>query len=154
LEVHCVDLPRFPRAAPSSCRPKSHTAGPVRDWRFPGPFSRADTAHVARALASDVPARLLYSARTRDEIIYRRELEDFDTRITLTREQPGDWSGYTRRIDREMLEDVAWPAADRPLVYISGLTAFVETVAQLLVDLGHEPGRIRTERFGSTGQMT
>ena len=105
-----------------------------------------------RAIASDVPARLLYSARTRDEIIYRRELEDFDTRITLTREQPGDWSGYKRRIDREMLEDVAWPAADRPLVYICGPTAFVETAAQLLVDLGHEPGRIRTERFGSTGR--
>ena len=105
-----------------------------------------------RAIASDVAARLLYSARTRDEIIYRRELAEFDTRITLTREQPDGWSGYARRIDREMLEEVAWPPADRPLVYVCGPTAFVEAAAELLVDLGHEPGRIRTERFGPTGR--
>src|SRR5215510_2266882 len=48
-----------------------------------------------RAVESTVPARLLYSARTRDEIIYRGELEDFDTRITLTREQPEGWQGHT-----------------------------------------------------------
>jgi ferredoxin-NADP reductase len=104
-----------------------------------------------RLIDSDVPARLLYSARTRNEIIYRRELDDYDTRITLTRDQPDDWTGYTRRIDRDMLEVAAGPATDRPLVYVCGPTAFVETAAQLLVDLGHEPGRIRTERFGPTG---
>jgi ferredoxin-NADP reductase len=64
-----------------------------------------------RLIDSDVPARLLYSARTRDEIIYGRELDDYDTRITLTREQPDDWTGYTQRPDRKMLEDDAWPAA-------------------------------------------
>jgi ferredoxin-NADP reductase len=105
-----------------------------------------------RAIDSEVPARLLYSARTREEIIYRTELEDFDTQITLTREQPDDWTGFTRRIDREMIEDVAWPVSDRPLVYICGPTAFVETASQLLVELGNEPSRIRTERFGPTGR--
>jgi ferredoxin-NADP reductase len=104
-----------------------------------------------RAIASRVPARLLYSVRARAEIIYRDELEDFDARITLTREQPEGWQGHTGRISRELLEDVAWTPADRPLVYVCGPTGFVETAAQLLVALGHEPGRIRTERFGPTG---
>jgi ferredoxin-NADP reductase len=104
-----------------------------------------------RATGSDVPARLLYSARTRDDLIYRAELARFDTRITLTRERPEGWDGYTRRIDRALLEDVAWPAQDRPLVYICGPTAFVETAADLFVALGHEQGQIRIERFGPTG---
>jgi ferredoxin-NADP reductase len=105
-----------------------------------------------RAVASRVPARLLYSARTREEIIYREELVQFDARITLTREQPEGWQGHTGRIGRELLEDVAWPPADRPLVYVCGPTGFVETAAELLVALAHEPGRIRTERFGPTGR--
>ena len=105
-----------------------------------------------RAVGSDVPARLLYSARTRDEIIYSHELRDFDTHITLTREQPDDWHGHTGRIDRDLIEDVIWPVADRPLAYICGPTPFVETAAQLLVELGHDPARIRTERFGPTGR--
>jgi ferredoxin-NADP reductase len=106
-----------------------------------------------RAIGSDVPARLLYSARARDDLIYREELASFDARITLTREQPEGWSGYTRRIDRVLLEEVAWPAEDRPLVYVCGPTGFVEAVAELLVLLGHEQGRIRTERFGPTGSL-
>jgi ferredoxin-NADP reductase len=104
-----------------------------------------------RAIGSDVPTRLLYSARTRADLIYRDELAGFDARITLTREQPEGWDGYTRRVDRALVEDVAWPAEDRPLVYVCGPTAFVETAAELLVTLGHEQGRIRTERFGPTG---
>jgi ferredoxin-NADP reductase len=104
-----------------------------------------------RATASDVPVRLLYSARTRDDLIYREELATFDTRITLTRERPEGWDGYTRRIDRELLEDVAWPARERPLVYICGPTAFAEAAADLLIALGHDQGRIRIERFGPTG---
>ena len=104
-----------------------------------------------RATESDVPARLLYSARTREDLIFRQELASFDTCITLTRERPQGWDGYTRRIDRALIEDVAWPAQDRPLVYICGPTAFAETAADILVALGHEPGRIRIERFGPTG---
>jgi ferredoxin-NADP reductase len=110
-----------------------------------------------RATQSTVALRMLYSARTLDDIIYRDELtrrqddEHVDVRFTLTREKPPGWSGYTRRIDRELLADVAWPVSDRPLVYICGPTAFVETAASSLVALGYQTDRIRTERFGPSG---
>ena len=76
--------------------------------------------------------RLLYSARTLEDAIYREELTRFrlgevDRRpLHLTREQPEGWRGYARRIDRRLLEDVAWPAAERPLTYVCGPTPFVE----------------------------
>ncbi|HEY2072226.1 MAG TPA: ferredoxin reductase, partial [Gaiellaceae bacterium] len=100
-----------------------------------------------RAVASDVPARLVYSARTQADLIYRAELEDFDTVITLTREQ---WNGRTGRVGRDLLAEVAWPPAEKPLVYVCGPTGFVEGVADALVALGHDATRIRTERFGPT----
>jgi ferredoxin-NADP reductase len=109
------------------------------------------------AIESTVPVRLLYSARSLAEVIYRHELTEIagsgavDVRYTLTRDQPEGWQGYGRRIDRELVSDVAWPASERPLVYACGPTAFVETAASALVSLGHEPGRIRLERFGPTG---
>ena len=110
---------------------------------------RADTGH-------DVPATLLVSSRNWDDVIYREELQRLDgenIRIvhTLTREQPEGWDGYARRVDAEMLAEVGPAAADRPHIYVCGPTAFVETVATAFVELGHEPGRIRTERFGPTG---
>jgi ferredoxin-NADP reductase len=107
-----------------------------------------------RAVAgSAVPARLLYSSRSLDEVIYRHEWEGLgaDVRFTLTREQPEGWAGYARRIDAELLAEVAWPPEERPLVYVCGPTSFVEVAANTLVGLGHDPGRIRTERFGATG---
>ena len=115
---------------------------------------RAMLRHRA-AVGSTVPARLLYSARTIRDVIYRDELErlgagDVDVRYTLTREWPEGWQGYRRRIDRELLEEVAWPADERPLAYVCGPTPFVETAASTLVGLGHEPVRIKTERFGPT----
>ena len=110
-----------------------------------------------RAVRSDVPVRLLYSARSLEDVIYRDELtrlaasDAVDVHLTLTRGQPEGWQGYARRVDRELLEEVAWPPSARPLVYVCGPTAFVETVADALVELGHEPGMIKTERFGATG---
>jgi ferredoxin-NADP reductase len=109
-----------------------------------------------RAIGSTVPVRLLYSARSVAEVIYREELMEnaddaVDIRFTLTREQPEDWQGYRGRIDRDLLEEVAWPPSARPLMYACGPTGFVETAASALVALGHDPGRIRTERFGPTG---
>jgi ferredoxin-NADP reductase len=106
-----------------------------------------------QAAASDVPARLLYSARTLEDVIYYDELTQLpgvDVRITLTRSHPDDWQGYTRRIDASLLDEVAWPPADKPLVFVCGPTAFVETAAAALVAGGHAPERIRTERFGPT----
>ncbi len=109
------------------------------------------------ATMSTTPVRLLYSSRSLDEVIYRDDLArlaaggDVDIRFALTRAWPDGWPGYRRRIDPEMLEDVAWAPAELPLVYICGPTGFVETAANGLVSLGQDPARIRTERFGPTG---
>jgi ferredoxin-NADP reductase len=109
-----------------------------------------------RASQSTVPVRLLYSARSLDEVIYRDELsrigghDGIEVRLTLTREQPEEWRGFRRRVDQKLLDAVGWPPRQRPLVYVCGPTGFVETTASALVALGHEPGRIRTERFGGT----
>ena len=70
---------------------------------------------------------------------------------TLTRMQPEGWSGYARRIDEEMLAEVGPGPGDSPHVYVCGPTPLVEAVATALVALGHEPSRIKTERFGPTG---
>jgi ferredoxin-NADP reductase len=105
-----------------------------------------------------VPTRLLYSSRSIDDIIYRAELDQLaaaDSGLqvlhTLTRVQPPDWTGYRRRIDTDMLTDVAWPPSAQPLVFVCGPTPLVESVAEALVSLGHTPDRIKTERFGPTG---
>ncbi len=110
------------------------------------------------AQRSTVPTRLLFSSRAFDEIIYRQELArlsaaDPTLRVvhTLTRQQPPDWSGYRRRIDRAMLAEVAWTPAERPRAFICGPTALVETVASVLVKLGHEARHVKTERFGPSG---
>jgi ferredoxin-NADP reductase len=111
-----------------------------------------------RAAGLRTLARLLYSSRSIDDVIYREELDrlagagdGLTVHHTFTRDRPPGWRGYARRIDRDMLEEVAWPAREAPLVYICGPTPFVETAAEILVDLGHDPGLIRTERFGPTG---
>ncbi len=109
------------------------------------------------AAGVEVPTRLLYSARTIDDVIYRDELEDrgssdgTEVVLTLTREQPAGWGGYGRRVDRTMLEEVAWDPDRSPRIYVCGPTSFVENVASTLVDIGHHPMSIRTERFGPTG---
>jgi ferredoxin-NADP reductase len=110
-----------------------------------------------QAVGSDAPARLLYSARTFEDVIYREELAALDdsdgveVSLTLTRERPADWQGYGRRIDETILAEVAWDPAGASWTYVCGPTAFVEVVANYLVDLGHDPESIRTERFGPTG---
>jgi ferredoxin-NADP reductase len=109
------------------------------------------------AVGGETPVRVLYSARSLDEVLYREEFlslgssEDIAVRLALTRAWPDSWQGHRGRITPELLRDVAWPADERPLIYICGPTAFVETIAGQLVDSGHDPSRIRTERFGPTG---
>ena len=104
---------------------------------------------------SDVPARLLYSSRSWEDVIYRDELgQDHDgvqVSYTLTRGHPAGWTGHTGRIDSALLAGVAWPAAANPMAYICGPTTFVETAAAEPVGLGYRPERVKTERFGSTG---
>jgi ferredoxin-NADP reductase len=102
------------------------------------------------AVAPSVPARLLYSARSLDDVIYRAELEGFDVVYTLTREQPAGWTGFARRVDDAMLREVADPNAEG-LAYVCGPTRFVEAVADGLVGVGYAPENVRTERFGPTG---
>jgi ferredoxin-NADP reductase len=102
--------------------------------------------------------RLLYSSRAWEEVIYRDELTElaardhgFELVQTLTRRQPPGWTGFSRRIDRAILHEVAFPAEQTPLAYVCGPSALVESAANLLVELGYAPDRVKTERFGPTG---
>jgi ferredoxin-NADP reductase len=108
--------------------------------------------HRAR-IGSDTPMRLIYSSRTWEDVIYREELGTLglDVVHTLTREQPPGWSGYSRRIDTELLRETAWPASESPRVYVCGSTRFVDAAADGLLELGYEADWIKTERFGATG---
>jgi ferredoxin-NADP reductase len=116
-------------------------------------------ATVGAASRAEVPARLLYSSRRWNEVIYRDELDqlgavDLTVAVThtITREPPPGWAGYRRRIDRAMLAEIAWPTTARPRIFVCGPTTLVEAVASSLVELGHEPELVKTERFGPTGQ--
>jgi ferredoxin-NADP reductase len=107
---------------------------------------------------STAPVRLLCSSRTLADVIYREELEwrvaeeeELEVFQTLTRERPEGWAGFTRRVDDELLAEVAWPPGDGARVFVCGPTGFVEAVGGGLVRLGHPPELIRTERFGATG---
>ena len=111
------------------------------------------------AAKSTIPAVLLYSARTFNDIIYRQELDGMAARndglrvaYTLTRRQPPGWSGGARRIDGRMLESIGLPASARPRIFICGPTSLVEAVAQSLSALGHQRSLVKTERFGPTGR--
>ena len=107
---------------------------------------------MLRARPRDVEARLVYSARTLDVVIYREELEALgdDVVLTLTREQrDGVRAG---RVDAGLLREVGFPPEQEPRIFVCGPTSFVESVASALVELGHAPERIRTERFGPSGR--
>jgi len=93
-------------------------------------------------------------------MIYRHELAQLAAAnpslivtYTLTRRQPPQWSGYQRRIDRAMLDEVAWPPSEQPQAFVCGPTALVETVASALVKLGRAALRVKTERFGPSGKI-
>jgi ferredoxin-NADP reductase len=103
-------------------------------------------------------ARLLYSSRSLDEVIYRDELERLaagsngpEVIHTLTRSQPPGWKGYARRVDEAMLAEAAWEVASMPMTFVCGPTSFVESVAEGLVTLGYPSNTVKTERFGPTG---
>jgi ferredoxin-NADP reductase len=112
--------------------------------------------HRARS-GSDAVVHLLASWRTAEDIIYAAELERLsrldgvEVVHTLTRGSPESWTGRTGRIDRAMLAEVGWKPDAVVLSFVCGPTGLVEAVASGLVELGHGPERIRTERFGPTG---
>ena len=101
------------------------------------------------------PFRLLYSVRTPADVFFPSELlaarsEDFRLDLVYTREAPAGWPELPGRLTRDALERLAIGAGEQPDVFVCGPTSFVEAVAQWLVELGHRPGAIRTERFGGT----
>jgi ferredoxin-NADP reductase len=117
------------------------------------PF-RSILRHRAQ-IGSATPARLLLSARSLPDVIYRTELDapmdGVEIIYTLTRDQPPGWTGHTGRVMEELLHEVAWPASQGPIAYVCGPTAFVESVAAGLVGLGYPGDRIKTERYGGVG---
>jgi ferredoxin-NADP reductase len=107
---------------------------------------------------SRAPAVLLYSSRSLEDVIYREELDamarrDPDLRVvnTLTRKQPQGWMGHRRRVDKALLAEAHFPPEQNPKSFVCGPTPFVEDVSTLLVELGHDPLTIKTERFGPSG---
>jgi ferredoxin-NADP reductase len=117
---------------------------------------RAILRHWAAA-HSTAEVRLLYSARSLDDVIYRDELmrlaayEELDVRIALTRVWPEGWRDHRGRIDADFLRATSWPPEDHASIYVCGPTGFVEVVAAALVENGQPPETIKTERFGATG---
>jgi ferredoxin-NADP reductase len=111
-------------------------------------------AHAAASNTTSV--RLLYSVRRPASVIYVDDLkelaalDDVAVRLVYTREAP---AGEPRvgRIDADLIKQLAFKPADSPTTYVCGPTPFVEAVADLLVAAGHDPARVRTERFGPTG---
>jgi len=114
----------------------------------------------SRALAgSTAPFRLLYSVRGPGAAYYRDELQtrsDQDRSMTLTyaytRIVPKDWSRPPGRIDATLIANTTWPSNLVPTCYVCGPTSFVESAAGLLSACGNSPDKIRTERFGPTGE--
>ena len=109
----------------------------------------------SRASADNsTPFRLLYSVRRPEAMLYSADLrvagalDGVDVSYVYTREAPAGWPDPVGRVDAARLAAVTWPPGERPTTYICGPTAFVETVADLLLAAGHEARRIRTERFG------
>jgi len=107
---------------------------------------------------NDTPFRLIYSVREPEDRIYdhelrRRATEDggLDVTVVYTRTAPEGEPRPTGRISIDDLISYGWAAELEPTCYVCGPTGFVETVANLLIFLGHDSSKIRTERFGPSG---
>ena len=105
-----------------------------------------------------IPASLLYSSRSLDDVIYRNEFDtmarrDSNLRVVymLTRKRPEGWLGPRRRIDKALIAEACYSPDQNPKIFVCCPTSLVEEVARMLVELGHEPQTIKTERFGPTG---
>jgi ferredoxin-NADP reductase len=103
--------------------------------------------------------RLLYSVREPRAVFYRDELQalaDKDRSLNLTyaytRVTPTDWPRPPGRVDASLIADATWPSSLAPTCYVCGPTSFVETATDLLSASGIQRDKIKTERFGSTGE--
>ena len=138
------------------------TGGPL--WLIAGGSGIAPLMAMLRHRARQkarIPALLLYSSRSLEDVIYREELDamashDPDLRVVniLTRKQPTGWAGPRRRIDKGLLADACFPPSQSPKIFVCGPTSLVEAVSSLLVELGHDPLAIKTERFGPSGAVS
>ncbi|MFG2310500.1 ferredoxin reductase [Streptomyces sp. NPDC048566] len=108
-----------------------------------------------RRAAARRPFRLVCSVRTPEDLLYRDELRrtdpGLDVAYVYTRAAPEGARRPPGRLRAEDLVAAGWPPDFEPTVYVCGPTGFVEYAADLLVGLGHDPGRVRTERFGPSG---
>ena len=111
------------------------------------------------SLGSAAPFRLLYSVREPGAVFYRDELRAVSSQgeavivtYAYTRVTPKDWPRPAGRIDAELVAKGTWPSNLRPSTYVCGPTSFVEHTTELLIAAGHDRERIRTERFGATGE--
>jgi ferredoxin-NADP reductase len=105
---------------------------------------------------STIDTRVLISVRRPEDAFYRDELlalragDNLGVRWTYTRSPTPEPGGWTGRVNAAMLDELGPPADAAPLAFVCGPTGFVEHGAGLLVAAGHDPQRIRTERFGPT----
>ena len=111
-----------------------------------------------RAARSRVPFRLIYSVRARDERYYVADLrrleqdgDGLDITYLYTRTVPEGWPRPAGRVTVDDVAAYGWPPDFEPACFVCGPTGFVETVAGMLVAAGHDPARIKTERFGPSG---
>ncbi|MCW6008791.1 oxidoreductase [Micromonospora sp. CPCC 205371] len=147
--------------------------GPVGGWFVWRPTDTAPVLLVAggsgivplmamvrarRAAGSRVPFRLIYSVRTPSDVYYadelRRRVRDdggLDVAYAYTRAVPDGWPEPPRRLGVAAVNTAGWPPNLEPACFVCGPTGFVEAVADILVALGHDPRRVRAERFGPTG---
>jgi ferredoxin-NADP reductase len=111
-----------------------------------------------RSAGSSAPFRLLYSVRAPEAVFYRDELQALSAHLhpvsityAYTRAAPKDWPRGPRRIDAALIANATWPPNLDPTCYVCGPTSFVENATGLLIASGYNPDKIRTERFGPTG---
>ena len=109
-----------------------------------------------RQAGSAAPLRLVYSVRDPDATIYRDELESQNgdglcLTYVFTRRTPEGWPRPAGRLDGALLAEASFAPRDGATSYVCGPTGFVEAVADLLIGAGHDPRRVRTERFGPSG---
>jgi ferredoxin-NADP reductase len=98
----------------------------------------------------ELPMRLVYSVRTAEDVIYADELAD-DAMLTFTRAAPDGWSGHRGRLDEALIAESA-DALTAGVAFVCGSNGFVESATGLLLESGFDTSRIRTERFGPSGQ--
>jgi ferredoxin-NADP reductase len=113
----------------------------------------------ASAGGGAAPFRLLYSVREPAAVFYRDELRALSDRdhsvivtYAYTRVAPKDWPRPPARVDAALIATGTWPSTDGPTSYVCGPTSFVENTTEILIAAGHNREKIRTERFGATGE--